>query len=393
MSTQRLEGETFENYKIRLCRDRNELGLTWPDVATLLGSNPDTVRKWYSSFEDGYDYALRESATSSGEIEALENKRLELEIERKKRQTVNVEYNKVLREEARKQMLFDEIRNSIEAVRPPEFNQLQVNRGDIGAVLGFSDIHYGKRFSSLNNTYNTEIAKQRMNKLLSEIIAICKKEGIDILDIVNGGDGAEGISLRISQLQSLQLGLVDSVIEYARMMVEWLNELSRHVRIRYHHIKSANHTEIRPLGTGRGEFPNEDMEKIVHMYIKDMLKNNDRIEVPDHPLTHVRFEVKGNLIYGLHGHTLKGRNIESVVKDLSMMHREFIDTVIVGHFHHGKEVTVSEGSTYNKEVLQLPSLMGSDEYSDSLLTGAKPGAKLFLFEEGKGKTISYDIKL
>jgi hypothetical protein len=76
-----------------------------------------------------------------------------------------------------------------------------------------------------------------------------------------------------------------------------------------------------------------------------------------------------------------------------MQHRKFYDYCYSAHLHHGKEVTVNVGTTNNVEVLQLPSIMGGDEYSDSLLTGAKPGAKIHLFQEGRGKTIGYDIIL
>jgi hypothetical protein len=191
---------------------------------------------------------------------------------------------------------------------------------------------------------------------------------------------------------ALQYGMVDSTIRFSRYMVEWLSKLSKDVKLTYHHVRSANHPELRPLGTSAGQFVNEDMERVIHMYIHDMLQDNKRITVPDYKETYVDFSVCGYNVIGIHGHGLKS-SVENFLKGITMQHRKFYDYCYSAHLHHGKEVTVNVGTTNNVEVLQLPSIMGGDEYSDSLLTGAKPGAKIHLFQEGRGKTIGYDIIL
>jgi hypothetical protein len=76
-----------------------------------------------------------------------------------------------------------------------------------------------------------------------------------------------------------------------------------------------------------------------------------------------------------------------------MLKRKFFDYLYISHFHHGSSLTVGETETNNVEVIQLDSIMGSDEYSDSLMTGAKAGANLSIYEEGKGRTISYSFIL
>ena len=47
----------------------------------------------------------------------------------------------------------------------------------------------------------------------------------------------------------------------------------------------------------------------------------------------------------------------------------------------------------NCEVIKAPSLCSVDEYSMKLRRTSGAGALLFVIEEGKGKTITYDIKL
>jgi hypothetical protein len=84
---------------------------------------------------------------------------------------------------------------------------------------------------------------------------------------------------------------------------------------------------------------------------------------------------------------------KNAIRDLSMLHRKFFDFLYVAHFHHGGSLTVGEGSTNDIEIIQVPSVMGSDEYADSLMTGAKAGAIFDVYEQGKGRTINYKIKL
>jgi hypothetical protein len=105
----------------------------------------------------------------------------------------------------------------------------------------------------------------------------------------------------------------------------------------------------------------------------------------------VDFELLGFNIVACHGHQLKSK--KNAIRDLSMLKRKFFDYLYISHFHHGSTLTVGETETNNIEVIQLPSVMGSDEYSDTFMAGAKAGANLSIYETGKGRTISYNFVL
>jgi hypothetical protein len=268
---------------------------------------------------------------------------------------------------------------------------LETNDGKKAGVLGFGDEHFGKEFVSQNNEYNEKIYLERMSQLIADTVKVIKKEQLDELTVLNGADSVEGMALRVSQLTALQYGFIDQVIKYARYKVEWLKELSKYVKIRYIHIPSANHTELRLHNTGRSEMPKEDVERIIAVYIHDMLKDNERIDVPLYDEGVVDFEVLNYSIVAAHGHQIKSK--KNAIRDLSMLKRKFFDFMYLSHFHHGNTLTVGEGLTHNIEVIQLPSIMGSDEYSDGFMAGAKSGASLDIYEEGKGRSISYNFIL
>jgi hypothetical protein len=396
----RHEDESLKDYEIRICSNKHKYDLSWDQIADILNKErgetwgESKYRKWWYSFQDGLEYAKRQTIESDEVLTELELKKIELLEERKKLQVIRGEYNKIARKKSLKELLYEHVSQKIEEIGTlpsPSFELLQQNEGKKAGILGFGDEHFGKEFVSQNNEYNEQIYLERMNQLLTDTVKVIKKEKLDELTVLNGADSVEGMALRVSQLTALQYGFIDQVIKYARYKVEWLKELSKYVKVIYRHIPSANHTELRVHNTSRGEMPKEDMERIIAVYIHDMLKDNERIEIPLYEEGIIDFEILNYSIVAAHGHQLKSK--KNAIRDLSMLKRKFYDYLYINHFHHGNTITVNEGLSHNIEVIQLPSIMGSDDYSDSFMSGAKAGASLDIYEEGKGRSITYSFIL
>lgn len=386
---QQKDGEEFLDWKFRLIVGKIEktLDIDWSEMVEVLGleCHPDHLRKTAYGAYEAYQH-LKDKTNPEFSLG-----KYEIVLERKKLETDKLELTRLLRESGRKEMLFEQVKSAIQTVKVPEFYPLiEKPKGDKHGLLSFGDVHLGKKFKSINNEYNEEIAFDRMNKLLAETIRIGKREGLTHINVQNLADSIEGMTLRISQLQSLQSGMVDQTIMFSKMMVNWLNELSRHFEVIYHHVNSANHSEIRAFGTSRGEMPAEDMEKIIVNYIRDALKFNERVSVPEYKNDYVRLDLGGHLIYSLHGHQIK--SYKNVIKDLTMRHNEFIDSVYLGHFHHEDGKTVGESPAGNKRVIGIPSVMGSDNFADKIMEGAKAGARFDVYESGKN-TVIHPIEL
>ena len=126
--------------------------------------------------------------TSDDILNDLELKKLEIQKEKEKNRTIKIELNRMLRQDARFEMFCDEIRNSIESVESPIFNEFVCNDGVKVGILGVSDIHFGKIFNSVNNSYSIGICYDRMNLLLSEVIDWIKDRGISYLHVINTAD-------------------------------------------------------------------------------------------------------------------------------------------------------------------------------------------------------------
>lgn len=388
----RMSDEEESHYIYRVCRNK-DMGvyeLTWKEVQDILNQELENefteskYRKEYQAMQRGIDMVDYANTDTEEQMEEMKLLKMELEMEKKKKQTEAVYYNRILREHSRQEMIYERAAEAIRDVELeiPKFNPLQLEKSKGEWLLGFSDMHAYKYFESLTNSYSRDILEERMNKLMAEVIRSVEVNGITKLTVLNGGDSLEGM-LRNSALQSLELGVVETVVQFQRWLVEWLNQLSKHVEIKYIHLISANHSEIRPLNSRAGQFPKEDMEIIIANYIKDVCSSNPRIEVVVPDEAFAMFEMAGYKVLAHHGHGIKDRRkyIERMTRKL----RVFLDYGIFGHLHHGEIKTIDEGGTNDCEIIGLPSIIGTDGYADSILEGSKASAVLFRFEEGKGR--------
>lgn len=395
----RRDDESLKDYEIRICSNRQQYGLSWDGVAEVLNKErgehwgESKYRKWFNAFKEGLEYQQRKIASSDEVLDELELKKIELLEERKKLQTIRTEYNKIAREKSRRELLFEQIRDAFEKLDVPDYNFIPTSPPPLNQshVLAFGDIHFGKEFKSIHNEYSEEIAMNRMNEILNETVKFANKNQIAILDAINLADSIEGMTLRISQMQSLQSGFTDQVIKFSKFYAKWIRELSKYVKVNLHHLTSANHSEIRPFGSNRGEYPAEDMERIIGMYIQDVLEGHDNIKINTYENGIAEFKVLNYNIIGLHGHQLK--NKKAAIKDLSLQRRKFYDFCFMGHLHNAETLTIGEGKSNNVQLIQVPSVMGSDEYADSLFVGGKAGAMITTFTEGKGLTDIHNIIL
>ncbi len=334
---------------------------------------------------------MTENITDNEVLDEIELKRISLEKERKKLQATKSEYNKYLRVDSRFELLYENIRDSIQVIEVPELYPIEKAYNDKHSVLNFSDVHYGSKFKGINNEYSREICKQRFEKLLGETIDYVKENNITDLTIINNGDSLQGM-LRLSDLKANEIPVVEALVEFSQLMASFLNQLSSHVNIKYYQIPSANHMELRLLNSKAGEMATEDMEKIIINYIGDMLLNNPRIYIHrEMKFDFVELDILGFNIVALHGHQVK--NIKNFIRDISQRQRKFYDYAILGHFHGGMNLTVGESDINNIEVLVSPSFVGSCTYADSLMVGGKAMAKIYEFEESKGLVVTRNIIL
>lgn len=398
MTLDRIDNENEEQYLWRIGQAK-ECGLineTWDKIARYINmefrEDEDWVgesayRKSFSEWKKAYDAGVFNK--SSGEqLEELRQERIKL-------QTENVERMRYDREEARQSLFYENVRNVAAALPLPEFNVLHQSNTqgkEVNYLVCLADLHYGAKFSSMNNEYSPEIFRQRLEIFAYDLIDFIKEKKINTITIAELGDTIQGI-LRISDLKLNDTSVVKAVVDISRYLAQFLNQISSHVKIEYYHVGTANHSQMRPLGSKANQLADEDLEYVIGNYIKDLLRDNERINVHlvDNGQSFVDIDGLHFKVVMSHGHQIS--NLENAIRDLTMLRGEFVDYLIVGHYHNGKTIDVAEGATHNAELLCCPSFVGSDPYSDSIMKGSKAAVVVYGFDEIYGHTETYKFIL
>lgn len=396
----RKSNEEFEDYHVRLFEDMPIHELDSDEVAELLNKeygvnySESKWRKDYAQYAKWKDYILSKHNDDT-ELEKLTIKKLELQKERNKLSSEKNELNKWIREQARTENIYEKIEQAITNLSPiqvPKF-EIKENNNKRTAIIDIADSHFGSegKILGFNNEvlaeYNVEIFKRRMWELLEHTISIIEKEKLTHVTVLNLSDSIDGL-LHMNQLQFQQLGVADQVMQFAEFMSEWLNALSEYVTIDYRSVL-GNHSENRYLNSSRGEFVQENMERLIVWYLKTRLCENKRIKVYD-AKSIIYFDVLGTKVLATHGQDEK--NLEISIKDYMMIYNVNVHLFKTGHLHHLNNKVIGMNGLQNIEHMQSPSMCGINEYSLKLKKTANAGSLITIFEEGYGKYNTYDIR-
>lgn len=395
----RFENESDEELIYRICSMKEQIG-SWQDVAGVINAltgndfGESTYRKKFQSFQKMLTANQSKFVDSNAQLEEVRKEKEELRKERIKIQTANIERNRIDRSESRQEFYYEYVGNVIETLPVPEFKPLfNCDEDDnVNYLLCLSDLHYGATFKSENNEYSPTIFKERLEYLSNRVYNFVIKKQLSKIYIACLGDTLQGI-LRVSDLKINDSSVVKATVEISRFIAQFLNGLSEFVEIEYYHVPSANHTQTRPLGTKASEIADEDLEYVISHYIEDLCKYNSRINVhlAEEKKQYIQIDIPGFEVLAMHGHQIK--SLDNTLKDLSMIRRSFIDYLILGHLHTGKNIPNSEACTYDVETIVCPSFVGSDPYSDSIMKGSKASVKIYGFDELYGYTETYKIIL
>lgn len=349
-------------------------------------------RKQYAAAKKFYNNVFAELA-GDNYLSELREQQENLYKERKKLSTVKLEYNRYHTQEARRELFYENIAEAIPKtdVKIPEYYPYGGSH-EREYVLTLSDIHYGAEFRSLNNEYNTEIAARRFAALREKTLKFIKEKDVKRLIVLSLGDEIQGI-LRLSDIALNQQSVVKSVVEVSQLIAKLLTDISEKCQVEYYHVPSANHSQIRPLGSKANALSEEDVTYIISHYIQTAVDGNENIAVHLAPETqdYLSFKIFAFDVYAAHGHTVK--NVNQYQRDISFTTGIHYDYAFLGHFHEGKNIAMGERRFHDCETLIAPSFIGSDPYSDSLLKGSRPASMIYGFDPFEGHIETYKLIL
>lgn len=404
----RLPGEPEEKFIWRIgnAHDSGEIDLTWEEIANIINRqfrddessyrDSSAYRKAYQSAKRFYEAGVFEELTPAAYIDKMTESKRELQKERVKLRTELLEYNRWLREDARDELLAERFAQAIKSAPKLTFPRRldsiywRPEGCHTCGILAFGDEHYGVEFEirGLNgeviNKYSPEICEQRMEKLLFDTVNLCERENLDTIYVFSLGDSTDGL-LRVGQLMKLRYGVVEQAVLYANYISYWLNELSKYVRVKFQ-MTFGNHTELRFFNQKKGSFKDENTGMFIREIIRSRLEGNPNFEMITNPTGLVFDNILKYNVLGIHGDV---KNMATAIKDFSNTYNTNIDILIGAHKHH----LAGEAVGVDKDVRNIPSIIGIDDFSLSLNKVSRPGASFFIIEEGNGIVTEHNIKL
>lgn len=387
------KNESYLSFSKRVTRALSNKTISYKEWAkSLLNENiygEENTRRCFVFFEKFLSILENDEINNIQDENKLQEiliAKKELEKERKKIQTINLEYNQYVRDISRFELFNEKIKEAIDNMPAlifsntiqDKFNSKQT------AVLCISDAHNGVEinmqtvFNEPINIYSPDILKKRLNKLADTVIKDYKNNfNYKKLIVFDLGDGIQNI-LRLSDIAKLKTGVIDSVLQYAEMISQFLNKIQNELNIQIEFsCLGGNHSELRLISTGRN-WESENLGKVIREFIALRLKDNQNIKVD--PYSDFSFkQIEGINILAIHGDDSK-KNINEI-SYWEQYHNITIDILLMGHFHHQEQISLGYSPTGDKEIIIVPSLIGIDEFSRKNRKLARAGAKFILFED------------
>ena len=308
-------------------------------------------------------------------IESNVNEFEEMYKERTKVRDAYNNYRSDLRAEARLDSFKESLVKAVKEIKPlpaTKITKKSITKNATEAILMLSDLHLGVNCHNFYNTYNYEVAKERIAKLAADTIKYCNLYNVTKLNVINLGDMIHGIIHVTSRIQE-ESTLVDQITKAAELVAWLLNELNNKLNTRITY-RSCTDNHSRAVANLHQNLEEENFNRIIDWYLKARLTNttiefkNDNIDV-----SLGKFDLlNGKKVMFAHGHL---ENVNKCIDAFCGATKQFIDYVLISHYHNSRE------KAYNGSKLLINgSIVGTDEYALSKRLFGPAEQKLLIFD-------------
>ena len=380
--------EFLEQQLDLLKRKQKDSNIEWQDIADFRSDyngeseHRDTIRKGSKLLYEYLDAGWVHEPTSLSISESDEI--IRLKKERQKLSDARVEYNRQIRQEARKESYSEMVKRIIcENVEPTDLKvQYHTFNSNTDLLVHLTDIHTGIEINTWNNTFNQDILKERIEKFTSEILKIRDLHKSENCYLVIG-EILSGIIHNNLRLQN-NMDLMEQFKYVSELISAMLIRIANHFNNIYVYVTPGNHSRISPKK--EDALDGENMDVLLPFYLKARLQNIKNIDICENNIDSeiAMFNIRGNNIFASHGH--KDAPV-SVVQNFTMMFGIKPDIVLLGHRHLNGLTTV-----YNAKVIESGCCSGTDQYAMSIRKTNRPEQTISVVGQD-GLVCLYDIQL
>lgn len=372
-----------------LKRKRTDENLEWQDVADFRSEfngdleHRDTVRKGskllYEYIDAGWVNEPVEKENNSDNSELIKMRKEKIKLS-----DARVEYNRLIRQEARKESYVDMVKRiiceNVEPMNIPVHYTLFNSSTDL--LCHLTDVHCGIEIHNWKNDFDEDILKKRIEKFTSDILDIRGMHESENCYLVIG-EILSGIIHNNLRLQN-NMNLMEQFKYVSELISAMLTRLANHFNHIYVYTTPGNHSRISPKK--EEALDGENMDVLLPFYLKARMQNVENITICDNTVEPeiAMFNIRGNNVFAAHGHKDSPSN---VVQNFTMMFNIKPDIVLLGHRHTNAMETV-----YDTKVIQSGCVSGSDAYAMSIRKTNKPEQTVSVIGEN-GLICLYDIQL
>lgn len=308
MEWTRLENESEEHLLMRLVAQKEQIG-TWDDIARIMNEltgqryTESKYRKSYNAFQKMYDANL-DTLTNYGEYsDKIAEQKRNLEKAKIQFRDERNAWNKQNYLDARVSKDLDYLSEKINEIGRINFSvqssPISIN-SDNDLIVCLSDLHIGATFDNYFGSYNSGIAKERLNNYLNKIIEIGKRHNSQDIYIELLGDQISGglhPSIKVSDRENI----IDQVKLASEYITSFCVELSKYFNFVYVLGISGNHSRI--CAKKEEAIKDERLDNLITWIIKQMTAHIQNITVFDNEIdTGISYvKVRGNTFLGVHG--------------------------------------------------------------------------------------------
>ncbi|MBO5970249.1 MAG: metallophosphoesterase [Clostridia bacterium] len=387
--------EMEEEYIYRIGLAKEQIG-SWQDVADILNEQlgheytESKYRKQFQTFQKMLAANQRTIDTSCF-VDDLTEKTAEYEKAAQKYRDQRNAYTAHLREEARRENVFDLLRESADRLadlRPLTASVKASETGDDELVVVLSDWHYGMKTENIWNRYNKEVFWHRCGELLTETEKIVLSVNPAVLHVVLLGDmchGAIHTSARVESDEHVSTQLME-VSEY---LADFIAHLANMVTYTDVYCTYGNH--MRAVQNKKDSIHEDNFEKIIPWWLTARFDRRDDIHVINDPDNYefIMFNACGRRFCATHGDLDSVKGSGKVLNTLfAKKFGSTIDYLILGDKHH--EETLSGTGI---RTIGVGSLCGTDDYGNTNRLYDTPSQTVFHLKPGKGIYATYNIEL
>lgn len=354
--------------------------------------NPDTIRKGSSTIFGGKfrtEYSKTKMASENnknfGDINPeLDAKIQEMRKEKIKLSDARVEYNRLIRQEARKESYLDMVRKIISEEVAPMNIPIHYNlfNSSTDLLCHFTDIHTGIEIHNWKNNFDQDELKKRIEKYTSDILDIRGLHESENCYLVIG-EILSGLIHNNLRLQN-NMDLIEQFKYISELISAMLYRMANHFNHIYVYVTPGNHSRVSPKK--EDSLDGENMDILLPFYLKARMQNIKNISICDNTVEPeiAMFNIRGNNVFAAHGHKDSPVN---VVQNFTLMFGIKPDIVLLGHRHLNGLSTV-----YDTKIIESGSMSGTDNYATSIRKANRPEQTVSVIGDN-GLICLYDVQL